>query len=398
MRTCIPAAKPRGQSGEVRFASPAPQTGPVSAIEAPRLIDRWDLFKMVKILREELGLAKRDLAVLSAHLTVLPKGPVDTRKPILSFMSVKNLLERSDDMEERTFRRGETGLEEAGLIRRIRSANARRYALKTADGQVEDAFGVDLAPLFLRVQEFEQRIETVEAERAAWRNLCSVIRANLAQAVRAARDAAVTLQDEISDRAAEIIRILRRKSTTIQELRGIDVEVQALQGSIPGRSSVGPDAAEEAPDTAVKSERMQQCAPPDLPDITAGDGGQTVRHIESPRKKYTDCPERLLRLEIETAWAMSPHVQALYPEVPRNGRSLESSLMRFSDFVGIDWRMTQRAISTFGLGGAITALDELAKRAVSLRNPSGYLAKMISSYQSGRAIASGRVQPAEVPA
>ncbi|MDO6575183.1 helix-turn-helix domain-containing protein, partial [Staphylococcus pasteuri_A] len=50
-------------------------------------------------------------------------------------------------MDERRFRRGETRLEQAGLIRRRLSGNGRRFPERDKSGRVVNAYGIDLAPL-----------------------------------------------------------------------------------------------------------------------------------------------------------------------------------------------------------------------------------------------------------
>lgn len=56
---------------------------------------------LVTELRQDLGLADRDVMVLRAHLTVLPQGPLDPRGLNISFMSVSEILSRACGMDER---------------------------------------------------------------------------------------------------------------------------------------------------------------------------------------------------------------------------------------------------------------------------------------------------------
>lgn len=388
------AASPSRQSEKVCPPYPALQSNISSTQAQSHLVDRWDLLSDVKEIHAILGLTDREIAVLNAHLTVLKKGPVDTTKATLSFKSVSSLLERASCMEERRFRRGEERLESVGLIIRSRSANGRRYALRDDVGEIVGGYGFDLAPLFARAQEFHDRAKHARAELSTHRNLRSVIRDCLADIGRGTHTKAEDLGRDMSARVTEVLKILRRKRTTINELEAINIEVRRMTIDWESGFSEMNDDPTSDPDAPQEAEAQVI-----LPDTVAADDGQSVRHIESQRNEDTDSDgsdqnheEARVKKEIDKAWAASPNVLEFYPNPPRSGSELESYLMSFLSFIGIDWHTTQKAISRFGIGGCIEVLDDLAGRIFILRNPSGYLISIIRSFEMGRAVACGRVR------
>src|SRR5690606_22178300 len=66
-------------------------------------------------------------------------------------------------------RRHLAALVEAGLILRRDSPNGKRYAHRSRDGEVEQAYGFDLTPLLARAHELAQIAQDVVAERTRFR-------------------------------------------------------------------------------------------------------------------------------------------------------------------------------------------------------------------------------------
>jgi replication initiation protein RepC len=67
-------------------------------------------------------------------------------------------------MANATLRRHLAALLDCGLITRRDSPNGKRYARKSREGGLEDAFGFSLAPLLARSEEFQQAAERIRAE------------------------------------------------------------------------------------------------------------------------------------------------------------------------------------------------------------------------------------------
>ncbi|MGU4174205.1 plasmid replication protein RepC, partial [Pseudomonas aeruginosa] len=132
-------------------------------------IEKWKVFRDVCEARERLGLQDRALAVLDALLTFYPHGELDTSRGLVVFPSNAQLSVRAHGITESTLRRQLAALVEAGLILRRDSPNGKRYAHRNRDGEVEQAYGFDLAPLLARAGELAQIAQDVAAERTRFR-------------------------------------------------------------------------------------------------------------------------------------------------------------------------------------------------------------------------------------
>ncbi|MBX9459681.1 MAG: replication initiation protein RepC [Rhizobium sp.] len=132
-------------------------------------IEKWKVFRDVCEAREHLGVQDRALAVLDALLTFYPHGELDSSRGLVVFPSNAQLSVRAHGITESTLRRQLAALVEAGLILRRDSPNGKRYAHRSRDGEVEQAYGFDLTPLLARAHELAQIAQDVAAERTRFR-------------------------------------------------------------------------------------------------------------------------------------------------------------------------------------------------------------------------------------
>ena len=132
-------------------------------------IEKWKVFRDVCEARERLGVQDRALAVLDALLTFYPHGELDSSSGLVVFPSNAQLSVRAHGITESTLRRQLAALVEAGLILRRDSPNGKRYAHRSRDGEVEQAYGFDLTPLLARAHELAQIAQDVVAERTRFR-------------------------------------------------------------------------------------------------------------------------------------------------------------------------------------------------------------------------------------
>jgi replication initiation protein RepC len=131
-----------------------------------KFANKWNVFRAICAARARLGVSERALAVLDALLTFHPET-VLAGEDLVVFPSNRQLSLRAHGMAPATLRRHLAVLVDAGLIVRRDSPNGKRYARKDGSGEVEIAFGFDLAPLVARAEEFEALAEAVRAEERA---------------------------------------------------------------------------------------------------------------------------------------------------------------------------------------------------------------------------------------
>ncbi|ULJ76789.1 replication initiation protein RepC (plasmid) [Rhizobium sp. C104] len=140
-----------------------------SEIKPGKTADKWKVFRDASEARELLGLQDRSLAVLDALLSFYPDNELRQDAQLIVFPSNAQLTLRAHGIAGATLRRHLALLVEAGLIVRKDSANGKRYARKDKAGEIDSAFGFDLSPLLMRVDELAMMAEQVVADRFALR-------------------------------------------------------------------------------------------------------------------------------------------------------------------------------------------------------------------------------------
>ncbi|MBX9909334.1 MAG: replication initiation protein RepC [Beijerinckiaceae bacterium] len=133
-----------------------------------KAVHKWNIFRAICTAKNALGVPERALAVLDALLSFHPET-VLTGEGLIVFPSNHQLGLRAHGMPMATLRRHLAALVDAGLIVRRDSPNGKRYARKGRGGEIEFAFGFDLAPLVVRAEEFEALAAEVETEARALR-------------------------------------------------------------------------------------------------------------------------------------------------------------------------------------------------------------------------------------
>lgn len=132
-------------------------------------VEKWKVFRDVCEARERFDLQDRALAVLDALLTFYPDPQLRAEKGLVVFPSNAQLSVRAHGITESTLRRQIGALVDAGLIQRRDSPNGKRYAHRSRDGEIEQAYGFDLSPLLARATELELLAQDVAAERNRFR-------------------------------------------------------------------------------------------------------------------------------------------------------------------------------------------------------------------------------------
>ena len=130
-----------------------------------RPVEKWKVFRDACEARERLGLQDRALTVLNALLTFYPEAELSSEHGLVVFPSNAQLSVRAHGITGTTLRRHLAALVDAGLIQRRDSPNGKRYAHRDKGGEIEQAFGFDLAPLLARAAELAALAQEIAAER-----------------------------------------------------------------------------------------------------------------------------------------------------------------------------------------------------------------------------------------
>ncbi len=136
----------------------------VSDAKPATAVDKWKVFRELSEAKAVFCLQDRALAVLHALLSFYPDTELSAERSLVVFPSNVQLSIRAHGITGTTLRKHLGLLVEAGLIQRRDSPNGKRYAHRTRGGEIEQAFGFDLAPLVTRAGEIAQTAQAVASE------------------------------------------------------------------------------------------------------------------------------------------------------------------------------------------------------------------------------------------
>ncbi|MBZ9764788.1 replication initiation protein RepC [Mesorhizobium sp. CA8] len=132
-------------------------------------VQKWQVFQHIREARDLVGATDRALAILNALLSFHPETTLTGDGELVVWPSNEQLMARANGMPATTLRRHLAVLVDCGLIIRRDSPNGKRFARKGRGGEIEQAYGFDLAPIVARADEFRDLAEAVQAEKKASR-------------------------------------------------------------------------------------------------------------------------------------------------------------------------------------------------------------------------------------
>lgn len=338
----------------------------------------------LRVVRRQLGLSTGNLLVLGALLSHLPcrdpktgaERPITPDMMLVVFAGNRALCDRANGMDERVLRRHIGRLIEAGLVVRRSSASGKRFPLKRK-GTIVDAFGIDLSPLFQRMEELREMAEQETELREEIRNLRAralSIRANLATQ-------AVCLEER--ERLEGIRRVLRRTGLTPQDLVKVIAELEAASDATVGLADTDQfSAANEANNNPKNPDLSNQNRNPVMHQVTpkmSASDGQNVRleeslNIEYKKKNNPDPVE---------AWERCEELRSFYPDIDPTPEGVVKVIYDFGKMLNVNERTLIKACHSMGVGTMLRAMDYLAKNAARIARPERYLDRMIRDVEAG---------------
>lgn len=412
---------------------------PPAAIESP-----YRVITAIRILRRELGLTSNDLVTLQALISFLPKKNCQiSAQMTVVFPSNASLSERTNGLDERTIRRCVCRLVDAGLICRRDSATRKRFPLRY-DGEIRDAFGFDLAPMYRREAELKawaaevegsaERLRSLRAKALALRvtalkqtyDADSV--AFLTRARNILRRATVTLHDimvliqQMSEMIGAALAIPRfpagnpcHETSMTDEMTGAETpEPQFPAGNLSHKAEMTDDATSAeltspwfpAGNRAHRTEVTEnvsgmELADPQFParnhghategtDEMTGADGPNDRHVEptrlivkkgKPRDIRTKHNIRVKQKPETNTWTDFRNISMYYPNEPRDAQSVVRIITDVGSLLGINPERLICHLRSKGPARLLTALDAMIARAAEIRHPPSYLEKMMQSTQ-----------------
>jgi replication initiation protein RepC len=353
-------------------------------------------------MRDAFALSHRDIAALRSIISVLPaadpKDPaiIDTSGMLMVYASNATLMNRADGMNERTLRRAIAKLIEVGLVERVSSSSGKRFPLRMG-GEVVAAFGLDLSPLFSRLEELEERAEGERIRNEEFRSLRSQLLADRKTWLDEAYDVGQNVRGWVEDLA----KVLRRR-LDLEQLKDIaqqaaefmsseKVNQPVSQSSLDDRGTVPCETGNDRVERHMSNE-----LPPCPTSKLSASNGQSVRHNESPNIrniKAQDLYETKPKIFNNplNAYRASKHLKDFFPNEPRSMEDLQEMVFSMSSYLNL--KNIAEAVASIGWFHLIRVLEYFCDMGDKIRSHSGYLKQILATATSNGVVLGQPVSP-----
>lgn len=320
-------------------------------------IFRADILRAVRTARRHIGLTRTDLAVLDACLSYLPlkaangaEQPAEAQMMLTVFASNQSICARVGGLDERCLRRSIANMITLGLLRRHDSATGKRYA-RRINGQIVEAYGIDLRPLFSKgrdLVDLAHDLERTDANRRSIRSEAVNLRALILR-----QDQTLSEVDHAFVVDAE--KPLRRVTLTMEDLLALRDRLQSLA------------ALEIVP---------APCSPEFHPE-ESGTNGQIVRHIESnkidSKKEDIDKTDTSDELQLCMTYEECKEVQSYATRNPASVYEMKAMILNVMHWIGCSKILSSELITKAGWTKTLKALERTLPRLSEVKHIGAYL-------------------------
>lgn len=372
----------------MRLASSGGRRASAAALDAQK---NYTVESERVISRKEFAAAARDamkaLQMTPAMRHVLAEmvgcwGEVRVGDKCLVWPSNEYLIERTG-LSERSVRYGVRDLVKLKVITPRDSANGKRFAVKTKDGEIKDAYGFDLTPLYARRGEWAGKVMERQAEKDRVRRMYD----DITICRRAAEEALTALKadfpghwrPELAEEMAAVAARLphRRVGVRMEVLSSVLDEVRALRAK-----------AEEAFYNAAcdgNDCRHIETTNDSIQDETLSKPPKEVEGGENPSTKLALPGLKLILEACPAIGEFSPHAIEGEADFVAAGRYIRGSL-------GAHESAWNEAVEILGpvraaIVVAITLqlhVDDAASGKNHIKNPGGYFRALMRLVAAGR--------------
>lgn len=343
-------------------------------IKHGKTVDKWKVFRDVAAAMDRLGIHSNSVAVLDALLTFHPKNQLGQEDCLIVFPSNTQLALRAHGMSGAALRRHIAILVDAGLIVRKDSPNGKRYARKDDDGEIESAFGFDLAPLLARSEELAMMAQEVAAERAAFRKA----KENLSICRRDVRKLITAAIEEGADgdwiAIEEIYVSLTRRIPrvpTLSTLVSILDEMMMLYDEIISRLDFKDNSENKSSNDALIERHIQNSKPNSLNELEPSSGkeqGVKAAKIREPQR------EGLKAFPLAVVLKACPSINDYAPGgAIASWRELMAAAVVVRSMLGVSPSAYQESCEVMGAENAAIAIACILERTAFINSPGGYL-------------------------
>lgn len=336
-------------------------------LEAERSVSRKELASAARDAEKALGL--RPAARLVLHEIVGVWGEQDIGGQLLVWPSNEYLVERTG-LSERSVRYAIASLVDMQLLRPKDSANGKRFAIRNGVGEVLDAYGFDLTPLYARRDEFQTVLLELKRQK-------DIVRRQFDQITicrRAVESALLELGEApaLEKDLAQLLTVTPRRAPSVVSVEGLLDQWKELR-----------KRAEEA-------------------FYESGCAGNSSRHIETNNGAPREPCNKAAFRDGERATSVEPIsiidlVQACpvlsdYDGALRSDLDVISAGQYLRPSIGAHesaWREAAEVIGPFNAAMAVILVlqlhdDDVASGENRIKNPGGYFRALVRMIAEGR--------------
>ncbi|CAN7684888.1 plasmid replication protein RepC [Rhizobium sp. LjRoot30] len=351
----------------------------------PTAVDKWRVFRDIGDARARLGLQDRALAVLNALLSFFPATELSSDKNLIVFPSNAQLSARANGIAGTTLRKCLGSLVEAGIIIRKDSPNGKRYARKSGEGDIEDAYGFSLAPLLARATEFAALAQEVAAEQRRFRIMkdrLTIVRRDVRKLITVGMEE--HLPGDWAAAEACFIDIVGRfvRRPTLRDIAASLDEMSLLHEEVTSLLEMQEEIKKSDGNDIASGCHIQnsntECYIELEPSFEKKPGEKSATNKTTTRKNESE------------VFPLSMVVRAC-PEVavfgPRgsvgNWRDMMSAAVTVRSMLGVSPSAYEEACETLGQAGAAIAIACILERANHINSAGGYLRDLTAKARRG---------------
>jgi replication initiation protein RepC len=339
--------------------------------------NKWKLFRSVCEARRELAVTDRALTVLDALLTFLPDDELSGGASLVVFPSNVQLSIRARGMTPATLRRHLAMLVDAGLIARKDSPNGKRYARRGRGGEIDEAFGFNLAPLLARAEEIEAIAERIQQDRDRLRlskERMSICRRDIAKLISAAQlEGAPGDWDAIFAAFRCVVDGLPRQAA----LKNVDAALRQLEDirvSVVNQLENHVKAQNPSANESQGEHHIQDSDPESLFEIEDGSNVAEAASAMNFTPQTSQKDGALTHISLATVLRACPQVNSYGPTgTVRSWPDLASASAIVRTMLGISNSAYHDAVAAMGSEGAAIVTACILESAERITSPGGYL-------------------------
>lgn len=341
--------------------------------------NKWKLFRSVCEARRDLCVSDRALTVLDALLTFLPDDELSGSASLVVFPSNVQLSIRARGMTPATLRRHLAMLVDAGLIARKDSPNGKRYARRGKGGEIDEAFGFNLAPLLARADEIEAVAERLRLEREHLRlakERLSICRRDIGKLI-----AAATLEEVPGDWTS-LFGAFRRvvdglpRQATLLEVEAALRQLEDIRSGVVNQLENHVKARNTGANESQSERHIQDSDPESLFEIEAANHHEEIQQ-SGPETFVTQtgggeyAPSAI---NLGAVLKACPQVNSYGPNgAVRNWQDLAAATEIVRTMLGISRSAYHDAVLAMGAEGAAIVTACILEGAERINSPGGYL-------------------------